>query len=640
MAILPLQLSRVSNLMRSNAASQTISRTQAQLLKVQNELSTGRRLILPSDSPGDAAIAQQLRKLLEQRQAYATNLNQARNHLTEVDSALGELSELLRQAQTLASANVGSDVTPDQRENAATVADALYRQILSLANRQIDGAYLFAGDRATEAPFVEVNGGVKFVGSTTLLGNLVDERTNLIFQADGATIFHALANRVQGSVDLNPAVTATTRIEDLNGAAGRGVQLGTIVIGNGIESASVDLSTADTLGDIVARINAANVGGITASLSSSGLVLTGGAGDDITVIDSGGSRTAADLGILRPVGAGGGVPLIGQDLDARLTLLTPLSALNGGSGIDLTSGIILNNGLSSATINFAGATTVQDLLNRINDSGTAVRAQINAAGTGIDILNPTQGMRMTIAENGGTTARDLGIRSFDTTTPLKELNLGRGVRTVDGTDVRITDSAGISFDVDLSNLATVQDVINAINTAAGAASAGVTASFASVGNGIVLTDTAAGTGTLSVIPLNYSMAVVDLGLDAAVIGTTLTGRDVNPVEADGIFTHLAMLRDALRSNDSSTITRAAEGLDADYERVVRHRGQTGARVQELESRLDRMEDQNVATRALLSQLEDSDFTDAIARFSTLQTALQASLMASSRSMNLSLMDYL
>ena len=74
-------------------------------------------------------------------------------------------------------------------------------------------------------------------------------------------------------------------------------------------------------------------------------------------------------------------------------------------------------------------TTVEDLLNAINASGTAVRAQINASGTGIDILNPTQGPQMTIAENGGTTASDLGVRSLGPATQLSELNDGKGVRT-------------------------------------------------------------------------------------------------------------------------------------------------------------------------------------------------------------------
>src|SRR5438045_9079657 len=118
MAILPLQLARVSNLLRTNVANGSISRTQQELLEVQNELSTGKRLNSPSDDPGASAIAQQLRKALEQRQAYADNIKAANNQLSETDSTLGDMTDLLRQAQRLASANVGPDVAAEPRTSA------------------------------------------------------------------------------------------------------------------------------------------------------------------------------------------------------------------------------------------------------------------------------------------------------------------------------------------------------------------------------------------------------------------------------------------------------------------------------------------------------------------------------------------
>src|SRR3954469_5674530 len=136
MSILPLQLARVSNLLRSNLGSSNITRVQKQLLDVQNQLSTGQRLNVPSDDPGDSAIAQQLQKLLEQRQAYGDNLKHAQSQLGEVDSSLGDLTDLLQQAQQIASANVGSDVTADERASAAAVIKSIQDQTLSLGNKQ------------------------------------------------------------------------------------------------------------------------------------------------------------------------------------------------------------------------------------------------------------------------------------------------------------------------------------------------------------------------------------------------------------------------------------------------------------------------------------------------------------------------
>src|SRR4051812_39220489 len=112
MAILPLSLARVSNQMRSNIALASIAQTQQSLLQVQNELTTGKRVNSPSDDPGAAAMIQQLQKTLEQRQGFATNLQKANSQLSEADSTLGDLTDILQQAQTIASANVGSDASP------------------------------------------------------------------------------------------------------------------------------------------------------------------------------------------------------------------------------------------------------------------------------------------------------------------------------------------------------------------------------------------------------------------------------------------------------------------------------------------------------------------------------------------------
>ena len=86
----------------------------------------------------------------------------------------------------------------------------------------------------------------------------------------------------------------------------------------------------------------------------------------------------------------------------------------------------------------------------------------------------------------------------------------------------------------------------------------------------MITDTAGGAAQLSLTPVNYSTAAKDLGLDEPVGagGTTIAGRDVNRVEASGIFAHIAALRDALRTSDTRAITRASEGLKDDYDRLL------------------------------------------------------------------------
>ena len=635
MALLPVSIARVSDQLRTNLALSSIGKTQADLLTVQNQLSTGKRVNLPSDDPSASAIIQQLQKTLASRDGYAVNLQSATGQLGSVDATLSDLTDVLQQAQTIASANVGSDVTATQRQAAAEVVKSLTSQALSAANKQLNGVYLFGGDRSNTAPFIDSNGRIKYVGSPTVLQNQFDESTLLPFEVNGDKVFGALTTQVAGSVNLAPALSAGTRLVDLGGAVGNGIHPGTIRLGNGTTTADVDLSQAGTVNDVIKAINNAGLPGFTASLGANGIQLSGAG--NLSVNEIGGGTTAVDLGIFTATGAGAGAPINGQSLGAQVTPLTKLADLRNGAGLD-PAGITITNGSIVSPLNFSGAQTVEDLLNIVNGSKAGVLARINSTGTGIDIVNPTQGTALSISENGGSTAVQLGVQSFTATTKLSVLNGGQGVRTVPGTDFQITRRNGTVFSVDANGLNTVQEVINAINTADGGA--GLTAGFNSNSNGITLTDSTGGAGALSVSPLNASSAAADLGLLIPAVGNTLTGADVNPIQSTGLFANLAKLTAALQGNDQNAITAAAVGLQADHDRVVLARGQAGAQLKGLEARQTQLDGENIATKSLLSNLQDTDYTTAITRFQSLQTSLQANYQLAAKVLHLSLLDFL
>jgi flagellar hook-associated protein 2 len=469
---------------------------------------------------------------------------------------------------------------------------------------------------------------------------------------DGAAVFGATSKAVQGSVDLTPQVTAQTRLADLKGANGLGIRPGSVLLGNGATSKVIDLSHADSVGDVAAAIDAAGVGNVTAAVGPGGsLTLSGTGADNITVDEVAGGSTASDLGLYHPTASGAGAPVNGAGLQPVVSPLTPLSDLRGGLGIDTAHGLVITNGTAKATVALTSPPlptppTVQDLLNAINGSGADVLARVNPAGTGIDIVNPVQGTKMTIAENGGTTAADLGVLSFSGATLLSTLNGGKGVGTIPGADFQVTRADGSTFGVDVDGAKTVQDAIDKINaadTGNGAQPAKLVASLSADGSGITLTDSTGGAGAVSVSAAGGSTAAGDLGLTgpgATAAGNVLSGADVGQVGADGIFANLAKLRDALSNNDQGGITAAAQGLQTDQDRVIAVRGSAGATAQALQAKQTQLGDEDLATNTLLSSLQDTDFTKAITQFQSLQTALQATLETASRTLQLSLMNFL
>jgi flagellin-like hook-associated protein FlgL len=631
-----LSSARISDLYRDTVASSNLDSVQVQLANMEQELSTGKAVTAPSDNPTAAASIEQLQKTITYQTQYTTNLTQGTAQLNEVDSSLGGLSTLLNQAQSIASQNVSNLTSASARASAASVIDSIYNQALSTANTQYNGTYLFGTDNAQNQPYVQTATGLQYNASDTTLNQTFDTGTDLSFQVTGSEAFGGESASVSTGTDISPSLSGTQRIVDLRGANGSGVKLGAIKIGNGTTTTSVDLSNADSVSDVIDDINNAGIAGVTASLTNNGILLNAAPTANITVTDVTGGTTAADLGIATATGGGAGVSVTGADIGAKVTDFTPLSSLRGGLGID-TTGFTITNGGTPKTISLAGLNTVQDLVNAVNSSGTGVSASINSDGTGIDLKNITSGASLSVSEDGGTTATELGFRTFSPSTLLSSLNDGQGVSQPAGNQFAVTTADGSTTNFSLSGAVTVQDAIDQINAQGGGK---VTAAFATTGNGIVLTDTTTGTGTLSVTALNAATTASDLGLTGTATGNKITGTDVNGVDAPGLFTDLNALRVALRSNDTNGITQAAEALQNDASTITNLQGTVGARTQELTAQSTSLSAQGIATQSLLSKYQDVDYTTAITQYQALQNSLQASLEVTAKTTQLTLLNYL
>ena len=90
-------------------------------------------------------------------------------------------------------------------------------------------------------------------------------------------------------------------------------------------------------------------------------------------------------------------------------------------------------------------------------------AQINSSRTGLEVCSYISGCDFTIGENGGYTATDLGLRTFNHNTPLADLNYGAGVAAAQGDSQQFTITAadGATYNVNIAGLSTVGQLISA-----------------------------------------------------------------------------------------------------------------------------------------------------------------------------------
>ena len=624
---------RVSNMLRSQLILSNLNQTSINLLRIQSQLSSGRRILSPSDDPYDATVAGQLQSFLEQKARFQKNAQNATGVLSTADAALGQASDLIVQAHTIGLEEIGAIATPETRRSAAAIVDELLRELISIGNTQFGGRYIFAGRDTLTAPFESLGNGVYFGGDTGEVSVSIDYSSASSTTVDAAAALGAVSIEVQGSEDLNPIVTLDTLISDLNG--GHGVNPGSIIISDGTGVYTVDLSNAATVSDVITAINSGTPPAITASILMSGEGLQINApGGSLTVTNALGGSIATDLGIFRttPVGP----VLVGDDIEPVITPLTPLAAM---SSVDWASGMQIKNGSTEATLDFTGCLTVQDVLHRINGAGLYVKAHINEAGDGIDIVSRLSGSSLQIGENGGTTAANLGLRTMGLNTTLASLNGGQGVNIVTGDDITITLKDGTSFGADLSGAITVADVLTAINTAPGNPGT-LSAWLTGFGNGIELTDMSGGAGDLSVARANMSNAAEDLGILTSTSGAVLVGEDMSSVGPDGVFAHLLGLKTALLANDDTAISLYTGKLEDDLPQLLESRASLGARQQRLETVGERITSEILELRSMLSDRLDLDYTSAIVEYSTLQASFEAGLQTAGAFLQMSLLDFL
>jgi flagellar hook-associated protein 3 FlgL len=389
---------RVTNMMQFNTALASIQQQQTRLLRAQEEASSGKKILRPSDDPVST------RRILGLRQELATSAQYQRQRdflmasLGTTENALQGIETAVQRAKEIALNAANGSLNAQDREILAQEATQIFNQVVQLGNTDLDGRFLFAGHASPQPPFTAAG---MYTGDSHSVQLGIDTRQNLEMDIAGSEFLAS---------DLRPALDPTTPLASLH--RGAGVGLGQIQLtdraGN---SATIDLSAATSINDVLTAISTAAGVNVTATLNATadGIVIT----DDnatpvrnLTVTEVGGGTVAKGLGIAadRP-GA-----IMGAPLQPAVTSSTPLSTLYAGAGLNLST-IQITNGTATVSIDLSTALTVGDVLTAINNAGANVTASINSNGTALDVRSTDPATVAVVTDvAGGTSAADLGIQ--------------------------------------------------------------------------------------------------------------------------------------------------------------------------------------------------------------------------------------
>lgn len=445
----------------------------------------------------------------------------------------------------------GGKIKLTDRNGETAVVDLRYVQTID----DVLAAINSADDIEIEA--VAVGGSIQLVDQSGGSGNLkVQEVSGGSTAADlGLASIDVAADEATGAnlVSLFDGLDLA-RLNDGNGLSLRGGLADLeVTFRDNSAALSIDLDPTgsdppQTLGDLLERINTADPARLQAQISADGqrielTDLTTNNGGTFAVTSALGGSVAEELGL---TGAASGDTLTGRRQLAGLKT-TLLSTLAGGDGFAALGQISLTDrGGASATVDLSAAETLDDVLTEINDAGLGIRARINSARNGIELVDTT-GLatnNLIVADADATnSATQLGIAASVAATQINSGSLDRqvvsrstlldsyrGGQGIGAGSFRITNSNNQSAIVNLTALEpeTIGDVIDAINSLA----LGVTASINEAGDGVLLTDTAGGTAKLKVADLGSGKAAQNLGLAGEATGTTIDGSTTISVTLD------------------------------------------------------------------------------------------------------------
>ncbi len=181
---------RISTLNMFETAGTRISDLQSGLARTQQQIASGRRLLVPSDDPAGTVRALEITQSQSLNTQYGVNRQQAKSALGSMEGALSSVTSLLVDVKTSVIAASNGSLSDSERGFIATELRGRFDELLGLANtRDGLGNYLFSGFQTATPAFVQTPTGALYQGDQGNRLVQVDATRQIAISSTGKSIF-------------------------------------------------------------------------------------------------------------------------------------------------------------------------------------------------------------------------------------------------------------------------------------------------------------------------------------------------------------------------------------------------------------------------------------------------------------------
>ena len=183
----------------------SIMNNQEDLVKTQEQLATGKRIITPSDDPVGAAKVLRLTEEIDELEQFQRNNDLVTGSLEQQEAVLTNITNSLNRARTLvvqAGSGILSD--PDKRAIGAEL-EQIKLEIFDLMNTQdADGNYIYAGYQSANQAFTynpaATGNAISFSGDAGVRFIQLSNSSTIQSTSNGYEVFENVLSRFKFSV--------------------------------------------------------------------------------------------------------------------------------------------------------------------------------------------------------------------------------------------------------------------------------------------------------------------------------------------------------------------------------------------------------------------------------------------------------
>ena len=204
---------RISSIQAFNNGVSGIGRNYSNAIRTQEQISSGNRILTPADDPVASVRLLQLDQQQAQLKQYSENLTAAKNSLTQEETTLNSVVNVLQRVRELTVQAGGGALSGDDRKSIAKELGEREGELLNLMNsRNARGEYLFSGFLGKTEPFTRnPDGSYSYQGDEGQRSLQVASSSSVAINDNGNRLFENVsnANRVQQQAGVAAAVLPT-----------------------------------------------------------------------------------------------------------------------------------------------------------------------------------------------------------------------------------------------------------------------------------------------------------------------------------------------------------------------------------------------------------------------------------------------